>query len=385
MELIIEGKIRSLHFAGQPAPLPVYEIDTFDINRAKSAGLVRLSAETCIAYSRWSSPKRTRTYPFARIYDTYSYGGKIVTIIPILKDEGAGERENDTNLDRINYITYSWMNLANIYIVLAWYVDAEKKDALRITNQRMDSEYVRCQMRKIAEYKFDAHHWNQEHFRNDFVPIYQRAIEAYHRISQDLGVAVHTLETHDSFLASVRDASAPKLLDIDLFREVTLRRSHLSAQHETVTQHQLESLSGSGVKALFQLTNYLGGVYYLTADEVFFASEDSLVIRECKNTSRSFLPAISDIKDGLFKLLLFSRLENVTIDGKPISTSVELRLTSTRLQENMSLPIDESRIDEYVQRHKIPPKTSKLLGWLNEESRRIGITVTIQGAGTGDG
>ncbi len=187
-QLIVEGKIRSLHFSGQPAHLPVYEFDSFNINLAKSAGLVRLGAETCIAYSKWSSPKRTRTYPFARIYDTYSYGGKIVTVIPVLKDEGGGERENDTNLDRVNYITYSWMNLTNIYIILAWYANAEKKSESRITNQRLDNDYIRSQMRRIAEYKFDAHHWNQEHFHRDFIPIYQRAIETYKQLSPKLSV-----------------------------------------------------------------------------------------------------------------------------------------------------------------------------------------------------
>ncbi len=42
-----------------------------------------------------------------------------------------------------------------------------------------------------------------------------------------------------------------------------------------------------------------------------------LVIRECKNTSRDFLPAISDIKDGLFKLLLFLAWKASQCMGNP--------------------------------------------------------------------
>lgn len=385
VQLIVEGKIRSLHFSGQPANLPVYEFDSFDINLAKSAGLVRLGAETCIAYSKWSSPKRTRTYPFARIYDTYSYGGKIVTVIPVLKDEGGGERENDTNLDRVNYITYSWMNLTNIYIILAWYANAEKKSESRITNQRLDNDYIRSQMRRIAEYKFDAHHWNQEHFRRDFIPIYQRAIETYKQLSWKLSVSMHPEETHRTFLESVKDAADPNLLDMERFRDLTLRRSHRSAQHETVTQHQRESLSGSGAKALFHLTNYLGGVYHLTADEVFIVNGNVLVIRECKNTSRDFLPAISDIKDGLFKLLLFSRMESVTVHGKPVSAVVKLRLTSKRLQGSLQLPAEEALLNEYAQRWNLPAKTYKLLAWLDEESRRVSVPVIIEGVATHNG
>ncbi|WP_242040341.1 hypothetical protein [Anabaena subtropica] len=87
-------------------------IDGFDINRAGSYGLIK-SPTTEIAYSKWVSPKRTRSYPFARIYNTYN-SSKIITIIPIIKDEGKnGDR------DIIQYSTISWMNLLNIYIVLA--------------------------------------------------------------------------------------------------------------------------------------------------------------------------------------------------------------------------------------------------------------------------
>lgn len=44
-------------------------IDSFDVNQAKGYGLIR-SNITEIAYSKWGSPKRTRSYPFARIYNT---------------------------------------------------------------------------------------------------------------------------------------------------------------------------------------------------------------------------------------------------------------------------------------------------------------------------
>lgn len=382
MQLVVEGKIRSLHFAGQPANLPVYDFEGFEVNDAKSAGLVHLSGETYLAYSKWSSPKRTRTYPFARIYDTYSYGGKIVTIIPVFKDEGAGERENDTNLDRVNYITYSWMNLSNIYIILAWYVDAQRKDRSRITKQVLDNEYIRDKMRAIAEYKIDAHHWNQEHFCREFIPIYQRAMDAYKQLSEKLEVSMHSEESHRAFLESVRDVAEPHLLDVDRFRDLTLRRSQRSAQHESVTQHQMENLSLSGMKAIFHLTNYLGGIYHLTADEVYMLSDTEVVIRECKNTSRHFLPSINDIKDGLFKLLLFSRLEQVAVQGKPMSASVELRLTSGRIREALKLPVAEISLREYMQRWHIPVRTRSLMTWLNEESRRIGIPVIIEGLST---
>lgn len=73
------------------------------------------------------------------------------------------------NNDRINFITLSWMNLMNVYVVLAYYVDADKVDDNRITNQRLSNTYIKDKLREIAEYRFDGHHWNQKHFREDFV------------------------------------------------------------------------------------------------------------------------------------------------------------------------------------------------------------------------
>jgi hypothetical protein len=86
-------------------------LSDFDINKLSTFGIIN-SLDTEIAYSQWVSPKRTRSYPFARIYNTYHLP-KRITIIPIIKDEGS-----DGDRDRIQYSTIYWMNLLNIYIVL---------------------------------------------------------------------------------------------------------------------------------------------------------------------------------------------------------------------------------------------------------------------------
>lgn len=131
----LQGSIQRLCFNGQPTQITTYDWDDFNINTARAACKVRLPDNAEIALSKWTGPKRTRTYPLAKVYDTYSHSGKVVTVIPILKDEGKRERKNDTNLDRVNFITLSWMNLMGVYVILAWYSDAEKKDSYRITRQ----------------------------------------------------------------------------------------------------------------------------------------------------------------------------------------------------------------------------------------------------------
>jgi len=61
-------------------------LSDFDINKDPSSCIVENNGKF-FAISKWKSPKRTRTYPYARVYNTYSQPKKI-TVIPIVKDEG---------------------------------------------------------------------------------------------------------------------------------------------------------------------------------------------------------------------------------------------------------------------------------------------------------
>lgn len=102
--LNFRGFIRDVVYAPVLIPnLKTYDFNNFNINQSKPFGIINLdSLQNNLAFSQWKSPKRTRTYPFARIYNTYHLNSKKVTIIPIIKDEGA-----DGDNDRINFITMS--------------------------------------------------------------------------------------------------------------------------------------------------------------------------------------------------------------------------------------------------------------------------------------
>ncbi len=98
------GFIRDIVYT--PVLIPkifTYDINNFDINQTKPFGIITLnSLQNNIAFSKWKSPKRTRTYPFAIIYNTYHLNSKKVTVIPVIKDEGAGSGNND----RINLLQH---------------------------------------------------------------------------------------------------------------------------------------------------------------------------------------------------------------------------------------------------------------------------------------
>ena len=171
--LFLKGFIRDATYTSylNPEKFEAYDITRFDVNQAQASGLIDLGTSgNNLAFSKWVSPKRTRSYPFARIYNTFHFNTKKVTIIPIIKDEGAGTENND----RINFITFPWMNLLNIYIILAWYEDAERKPSTtdRITNQILNAESVREKLFEVSQYRMTALHWNTTHFEKDFASIY---------------------------------------------------------------------------------------------------------------------------------------------------------------------------------------------------------------------
>ena len=351
--------------------LTLYEYADFDINDAKSCGMLQFNG-TQIAYSKWVSPKRTRSYPFERIYNTYN-SPRALTVIPVLKDEGL-----DGDLDRIQYSTVSWMNLLNIYIVLAYYQVAEKNQSEeqrrrhKLTMQKLDAQLVNEQIEKIFRYKQSALHWNRDLLEQQLVEVYQRALDSYRTIATTTGVKVHDRENQLVYLDKVMN-------DFEQFRDISLRGSLTAAQRESQVFHELEYLS-NGIKSVFNIENYLGGVYHLTADEVI-REEDRFIIQESKNSTQSFLPAVSDIKDGLFKLILFANLDLLKLNDRPISFSTRLKLTGRGVNGSIRFPCLARPLRDFIGANasNLTPRQQKTLHKLNmeaTENRNLEIEIT---------
>ena len=103
--------------------LPVISLSEFEKGKAfTNASFVVDLKEGKIAVSHWVSAKRTRSYPFARVYDTMNYKTRI-TIIPLVKDEG-----KDGDRDYLQWDTVSLMSLLGVYVIIAYYTKARKSD-----------------------------------------------------------------------------------------------------------------------------------------------------------------------------------------------------------------------------------------------------------------
>lgn len=360
----------ALHFTGHipgvsyttklDEKLDVHTFDNFDINTVKPYGLIE-TPETIVAYSRWVSPKRTRSYPFERIYNTYN-AAKRLTVIPVIKDEG-----RDGDLDRIQFSTMSWMNLLNVHIVLGYYETARKNSSTtqrhrqKLTGQSFNNEFIKTQISEIIRYKRDALHWNIDLFENRFTEIFERALIAYQKISVDTEVEIHEQSSMLSYLERIK-------AEYTQFRTLSLRASQLASNREIATTHLYEFLE-DGAKATFYIENYLGGVYHLTADEVVF-EHGKYVIQESKHASRGSLPSVADIKDGLFKLILFSNLKTLYLEGQSVEFASQLKLTGTKLKGRVALPATSNEVDDFIEvnRSVLTKRQREIIKLLGQET-----------------
>lgn len=316
-------------------------LDTFSISSLQKAltsrgsFMLNVGDRGSVAVSWWVSAKRTRSYPYMRVYDTLAFPGKKVTIIPIFKDEGAeGDR------DFLQWDTISLMSLLHVYVIIGFYVDAERSSRyeFKITKQRFDSGYLHKVIEDILSYQSDALHWNIGQIES-VGAICQRALESYAILSDKLEVPMHSKESASKRIEEL-------LKGKDEFMKLSRGLAQRAQLREGGTIQPKESLTGQ--KAILTIKNYLGGYYYFTADEAWVEGSD-LYLVEGKHTASSNLPALGDIKDGLLKMILFSNLQDTELDGHRYNPVAVLKLTSDKNAALRSLTAKE---DEVLQKLK---------------------------------
>jgi len=302
--------------------LASYTIDKLDKALSEKASFIlEFDDKNAIAISWWVSPKRTRSYPYARVYDTLGFTGKRVTIIPVIKDEG-----KDGDRDFLQWDTISLMSLLGVYVIIGYYIKADKNPRYqnKITNQRFDVDYIKEEIQRLLSYQSDALHWNIGQI-DKIHKISEKAIENYEKISKKLNVKLHSLESAKKRIEEIYKNKENFIQSSRLYaREAQIRESKTKQPKENI----------KGMKAKITIKNYLGGLYYFTCDEIEIYNNKVYLI-EAKHSSRSVLPSEEDIKDGLIKMVLYSNLENVFINKKEFKFIPVLKLTTKkRFNEN---------------------------------------------------
>ncbi len=272
--------------------------------------------KTKLAISWWVTPKRTRSYPFARVYDTLGFSGKRVTIIPVIKDEGF-----DGDRDFIQYDTFSLMSLLGIHVIISYYEDAEKNTDYRnkITNQRFDLSHVRENLTEVCSSNNNPSVWNAIQLKK-IHEIGKAALDRYDRISKNTDTLLHSKKSAIKKLQKMSEQ----------FMSHSRELAQNAQTRESLTIQPKENLEGQ--KAKLTIKDHQGGKYYWTCDEVTICDGEIYLI-EGKHSSKS-LPAEDDIKDGLLKLMLYSNLEQIQHDGKNFKKIPVLKLTSVNKNLN---------------------------------------------------
>ena len=198
-------------------------------------------------------------------------GAKKVTIIPFVKDEGA-----DGDRDFIQWDTISLMSLLGVFVIVAYYSTAEK-----------NSDY------------------SKQNYSIEF--------------KMKKNVKMHSLTDIDKRIGIILQG---KNEFMNLSRSLAQK-----AQKREVNTIQPKERITDGIKAQINITNYLGGTYYLTCDEVIITNNNIQII-EAKHTRNSRLPSVDDIKEGFIKMILFSNLKDVTVNNIILNPIPVLKLTS---------------------------------------------------------
>ena len=221
------------------------------------------------------------------------------------------------------------MSLLGVYVIIAYYIEAERSPRCKgkITDQRFDVDYIKNKIKNLLSYQSDALHWNLSQIEN-IGEIVEKAAQAYNRISKEKGIKMHSESSLRKRILKLKKGK-------DEFMSYSRGLAEKAQKREVVTIQPKEHLDGT--KATITITNYLGGKYYLTSDEVWLR-DDKIYLVEAKHTKEEKLPSLQDIKDGLLKMILFTNLEDVKIANSKFTSIPVLKLTTAKTLnvENLS-------------------------------------------------
>lgn len=290
---------------------------------------------------------------------------KILTLtkcLRLVKDEGAkGDR------DFIQWDTVSLMSLLDVFVIFAYYHKAERKNR-KITKQCFDNEYVISKIKEIEQYHSPALHWNLNELNQNLHDIIDKAKSSYAEIEKITGVTLHGAKGLDNFKEKIG-------ADVSLFMAFSRGKAEKAQAREFVTFQPKESLASIS-KAKITITNYLGGQYFLTVDEIVL-TDDKVFLIEGKHSKSAIVPSKGDIKDGLLKMILYSNLSEVAVDGKPLKSEAVLSLTSSKLKGAIDNSSNKDETAKFFIENKFSAAQKTLIETVIAEAKQNNFSVKI--------
>jgi hypothetical protein len=222
------------------------------------------------------------------------------------------------------------MSLLGVFVIFAYYNKATRNPNYenKITHFLFDNKYVVSKIKEIKQYQSSALHWNLDELKKNLHNIICKAKKNYANIEKQTGVLLHNQTGIENFKSKIGK-------DVSKFMEFSREKAKKAQLRETLTTQPKESLS-TNTKAKITITNYLGGQYFFTVDEVF-VDKNKVYLIESKHSKQNILPSKGDIKDGLLKMILYSNLTEVKVNGKEMKSQAVLNLTLSKINGEISL------------------------------------------------
>jgi len=235
----------------------------------------------------------------------------------------------------------------------------------KITNQKFDRDHVNNKLQELVDYHASALHWNLKELSGDNLKtLMERVIDCYKRIKLKTGVNMHSQEGLIEFKKRIEKG-------VSEFKNFSRTKAKEAQKRESMT-YQPKERTRTNTKAKITIRNYLGGYYYFTVDEV--ASEGNvLYLIESKHSKSRHFPSYDDIKDGLLKMILYTNLSSLEVNGRKVKFKLVLRLTSSKIEGNYKM----DNIVPFVS--KFGNKAKDFFRKLIEEAKFNGFEVWLEG------
>jgi hypothetical protein len=259
---------------------------------------------------KWTTPKRTRSYPLSRTYSLLSSKNPKIALIPIIKDEGEASR----NPDVLGIDTIFLLTLFNVYCVLSYYNQAEKKTRISskgysvdaITNQRINFRLAQDKIKQICKNNISVDGWNAKEVRN-YSSTLKAAGESYEKIQRQTGVKLPTVDrVKRNSQLFVREGG------LDYFVKRADERRLRSQQSESLTLQPKERVLYSGKAKVDILLDCDLGIdravmIHWAPDEHWVVSKNIFCVEKKHNPSRA------DLTDALFKNFAFRNMKHLNV------------------------------------------------------------------------
>ncbi len=331
--------------------LEVFNLNDFlDGKTSSKSNFILKSGEEEYALSQWISPKRTRSFPFARVYDTLCRKNR-VTLIPFCKDEGA-----DGDRDFLQWDTISLMSLFNVYVIVCYYIKAEKnkrpgqENKNKISKQILDYDYIGKQFNKLKNYHSSVLHWNLKQIEQ-LPNIGELTLHSYQNIRIQTGVLLHGADGIRKRIKIIKN-------DASKFRDWSRRLAKQAQSREVLTDQPKEVIIGQ--KAVITLKNLLGGMYYWTVDECLVL-DGCVFLVEKKHSKNKLFPSQNDLKDAFLKLALFSNINNLKYNNMDMPYYSAVGLTSEAVCGTLHSEMNDEELNEFFLKNKIYNKNKEFI------------------------